>query len=75
MLAGKGGRGVIRAPAPPRKFRFQKREFYEQEMFKGVYWFKLDDAIKVMTQKGTSGVAKLVKEREVPILKLSKLFI
>lgn len=50
-------------------------EFYEQEMFKGVYWFKLDDAIKVMNKKGTSGVAKLVKEREVPILKLSKLFI
>ena len=50
-------------------------EFYEQEMFKGVCWFKLDDAIEVMNQKGTSGVAKLVKEREVPILKLSKLFI
>lgn len=44
-------------------------ESYEQKFFQEVLWVSLEEAIRMFLNMPDSGVSKLVKNRELPILK------
>ena len=53
----------------------QHLEEYEQTLFKEIIWVPIQEAISLYEKMPNSGVAKLVKQRELPILNLAKLMI
>ena len=44
-------------------------------MFKEIIWVPIQEAISLYEKMPNSGVSKLVKQRELPILNLAKLMI
>ena len=57
------------------KFVGEHREDYEKKVMESVRFYPIDEAIRLVSNVQDDGVGLLIKQRELPILKLAKEYI
>ena len=57
------------------EYEHQYLEDYEKDVFKDIKFYDIDEAISLMEKVDDDGVGRLIKQRELPILRLAKEYI